>query len=556
MNPKRVIRLFLLALTIAVCHSSTGQDVQLNHRNYTIPVIKERGVILISRTAISAETKSGAQYLKQLVLNLDGTTDLRDITSIKVYCNIDSNYLSEDAALKAPLFNNGTTVVSGTTLTLNGNFRLPGKKNYIWIGVDVKESAIVGNRIRIGLSGITIDTIVVKKGLPPAASYRVASAVRRSLQDNVHTSRIPGLATALNGDLLAVYDARYDSRRDLQGDIDIALSRSTDKGNTWLPIQKIIDMGTFNGLPEKFNGVSDPAILVDKKTGNIFVAGLWMHGVLDDKGKWTEGLTDTSSNWNHQWRNKGSQPGFDIKQTAQFLIVKSTDNGKTWSKPVNLTRMCKKEEWWLWAPAPGSGFTMDDGTLVFPTQGRDKTSKAFSTITYSKDGGETWVTGNPAYELSTTECMAAQLSDGSIMLNMRTNANKDLPGPGNGRAVATTRDMGQTWTEHTTSRNALPEPVCMASLYKHVYKTKDGSKKNILLFFNPNSTSKRNQLTLKVSLDDGKTWPAERFVLLDEFSGSGYSCITSVDNDTIGIIYEGSQAHLTFEKIKINEIIK
>nr|WP_317236137.1 BNR-repeat neuraminidase N-terminal domain-containing protein [Niabella hibiscisoli] len=352
MSPTRVIKLFLLVLTIAVGHSSTGQEVPLSQRNYTIPLIKERGVIILSRTAISAQTKPGAQYLKQLVLNLEGTTDLKDISSVKVYCNTDSNYLSEDAALKAPLFNNTTSLFSGNTLTLNGNFRLSGTKNYIWIGVDVKEAAMVGNRIKIGIASITIDNMIVKNGLPLAFSYRIASAVRQSQQDNVHTSRIPGLATALNGDLLAVYDARYDSRRDLQGDIDIALSRSTDKGNTWLPIQKIIDMGTFNGLPEKFNGVSDPAILVDKKTGNIFVAGLWMHGVLDDKGKWTEGLTDTSSNWNHQWRNKGSQPGFDVSQTAQFLIVKSTDNGKTWSKPVNLTKMCKKEEWWLWAPAP------------------------------------------------------------------------------------------------------------------------------------------------------------------------------------------------------------
>ena len=556
MSLTRIIGLFLLAILIIIAPKSFGQDIRLNHRNFTIPVIKERGVIIISRSEILTNDPSGQHYLKQVSLDLNGSTDLKDIVNIKVYCNSDSNYLTEEAALKAPLFNSGSLTITGSTILLNGNLRLFPGKNYIWIGLDIKESAIVGNKIKVGISGLVIDNIAVKKDVFQPFTYRVASAVRQPMQDNVHPSRIPGLATALNGDLLAVYDARYESRRDLQGDIDIALNRSTDKGNTWLPIQQIIDMGTFNGLPEKFNGVSDPAILVDKKTGNIFVAGLWMHGVLDDKGKWTEGLTDTSTNWNHQWRSKGSQPGFDIKQTAQFLIVKSTDNGKTWSKPVNLTRMCKKEDWWLWAPAPGSGFTMDDGTLVFPTQGRDKTSKAFSTITYSKDGGKTWVTGTPAYDLSTTECMAAQLSDGSIMLNMRTNANKGLTGPGNGRAVAVTKDMGQSWAVHKTSRNALPEPVCMASLYKHVYKAKDGSKKNVLLFFNPNSTTKRNHLTLKVSLDDGNTWPDEKFILLDEFSGSGYSCITSVDNDTIGIIYEGSQAHLTFEKINIKEIIQ
>ena len=40
---------------------------------------------------------------------------------------------------------------------------------------------------------------------------------------------------------------------------------------------------TWGGLPEKYNGVSDACILVDEKTGDIYVAGLWMHGVLDGK---------------------------------------------------------------------------------------------------------------------------------------------------------------------------------------------------------------------------------------------------------------------------------
>ncbi|WP_262915517.1 exo-alpha-sialidase [Niabella ginsengisoli] len=136
----------------------------------------------------------------------------------------------------------------------------------------------------------------------------------------------------------------------------------------------------------------------------------------------------------------------------------------------------------MWAPAPGSGFTMNDGTLVLPTQGRDKTGKAFSNITYSKDGGKTWTTSNAAIDLSTTECMGAELSDGSIMLNMRTNANKGLTSVKNGRAIAVTQDLGKTWKEHKTSRNALPEPVCMASLYKHEYQTKNGSKKVFYCF--------------------------------------------------------------------------
>ncbi|MCH5599834.1 glycoside hydrolase [Niabella ginsengisoli] len=75
------------------------------------------------------------------------------------------------------------------------------------------------------------------------------------------------------------------------------------------------------------------------------------------------------------------------------------------------------------------------------------------------------------------------------------------------------------------------------------------------MFLNPNSKTKRDHLTLKISYDDGNTWPAEKFILLDEFNGSGYSCITSVDDQTVGVIYEGSQAQLTFEKINLKDII-
>ena len=68
-------------------------------------------------------------------------------------------------------------------------------------------------------------------------------------------------------------------------------------------------------------------------------------------------------------------------------------------------------------PAPGHGITLDDGTLVFPTQGRGADGTSFSNITYSQDGGKTWVSSSPASN-NTTENMAVQLSNGAIMLNM------------------------------------------------------------------------------------------------------------------------------------------
>jgi sialidase-1 len=336
--------------------------------------------------------------------------------------------------------------------------------------------------------------------------------------------------------------------------MDIGLSRSFDGGQNWEPMQIVLDMKTWGGLPEKFNGVSDASVLVDKNTNDIYIAGLWMYGVINSNGEWVEGLTENSRDWNHQWRNKGSQPGLNPKQTSQFLITKSSDDGQTWSEPMNITEMCKDPKWWLWAPAPGHGITLKDGTLVFPTQGRDENGLPFSNITYSKDAGKTWKTSNAAAH-NTTESMAIELLDGSIMLNMRDNRNRHEKGVENGRSISVTKDLGDTWTEHITSHGALIESVCMASIHRHNYKDNQGKPKSVLLFSNPNSKYKRIKQTIKVSFDDGLTWPEKYWLELDEGGGAGYSCLTSIDENTIGILYEGSQAQMTFQKILLSELI-
>lgn len=540
-----------------VAPPAAAQGIAPVSRQYEVPVLKENDATPLVRVTVNVPADGKAAWLQKVDLRFTGTTQLNQLAGVRVYsANGDSAYLTPEKTLAAAFFARHNTAPASNMLSLTGNLRLNKGINYLWVALSVQPTIPLLHKVAVQVTGLQINgqRILLPSAAP--ALHRVGTAVRKQMQDNVHTSRIPGLATAINGDLLAIYDARYELGRDLQGDIDIALNRSTDKGATWQPIQVVLDKGAWGNLPEKFNGVSDPCIVVDKKTGAIFIAGLWMYGVLDpETGKWIEGLSDTSKTWNHQWRSKGSQPGLEPKQTSQFLLTKSTDNGKTWSEPVNLTALCKRPEWWLWAPAPGAGIVLNDGTLVLPTQGRDQTGKPFSNITYSKDGGKTWATSNPAVDDQTTECMAVQLSDGSVMLNMRTNANKGVTGPGNGRSVAVTKDLGKTWTIHPTSRKALPEPVCMASIFKHTY-TRSGKQQSVLLFLNPHSTTQRNMITLQASFDDGATWPAAKHILLDELNGRGYSCITSVDSNTIGLLYESSQAHLVFQQVSIQEIIE
>lgn len=538
------IKIFLCVSVIFI-HFSCGitEEIKVEITAPTLPVLTGKDVNPVLRLDLIRATDENYQ-LTDVVFDMAGTTDPADILSVNLYGAKPNGFVDPANCL-------ATAKIAGTKVAFSDVLKVEQDTFTIWATVKLKEMVDLQNKLRIACSALRTDK---GKLIIPSIEYkqlRTGVAVRQHMQDGVHTSRIPGLATSKKGTLLAIYDARYESARDLQGHMDIGLNRSTNGGRTWEPMQVILDMKEWGGLPEKYNGVSDACILVDDNTGDIYVAGLWMHGVLDrETGKWVEGLTQDSTRWIHQWHAKGSQPGFGVKETAQFLITKSTDDGLTWSEPINITK-AKKREWWLYAPAPGHGITLKDGTLVLPTQGRNEHGEAFSNITWSKDGGKTWTASEPAYH-NTTECMAVELSDGSIMLNMRDNRNRGKA-ENNGRRICTTTDLGKTWTEHPTSRKALIEPTCMASIHKHVY-TENGEQKSLLLFVNPSSISKRENITLKVSYDDGMTWPEERWFLLDEYSGRGYSCITSVDENTIGILYESSQADMVFQQINLDEI--
>ncbi len=543
---KLFLNYFMLCLLVAAfmsCAKYTEQ-VTLSTEQPVLPVLTQKDNNPILKLTLIKDSLVANYTLKELVFSFSGTTDLNDIERVCLFASNERGGITADKPLTDPL-------PASENVTFNESILVSADTCSFWLSVKLKEKVDLSHRISVSCIGVKSSLGKLRVDETPSKPLRVGVAVRQQGQDGVHTSRIPGLATSKKGTLLAIYDARYESARDLQGDIDIALNRSTDGGQTWQPMQIVLDQKEWGGLPEKYNGVSDACILVDENSDDIYVAGLWMHGVLDrETGKWVKGLTKDSTRWIHQWQAKGSQPGFDVKETSQFLITKSSDDGLTWSEPMNITKS-KKREWWLFAPAPGHGITLKDGTLVFPTQGRDKEGKPFSNITWSKDSGKSWTTSEPAYH-NTTECMVAELSDGSVMLNMRDNRNRGNA-ENNGRRICTTSDLGKTWTEHPTSRKALIEPTCMASIHRHDY-TENGEKKRVLLFVNPSSISKRDHITLKVSYDDGNTWPEDRWILLDEYSGRGYSCITSVNDSTIGILYESSQADLVFQQVKLEEI--
>lgn len=340
---------------------------------------------------------------------------------------------------------------------------------------------------------------------PLADSAVFRTVVRRQGDDGVHTYRIPGLVTTTKGTLVAVFDLRHTSSADLPGDIDVGMMRSTDHGKTWSGVTKILDFDK-NEKNSRSNGVGDPSILVDTKTGRLFVAALWSKG-------------------NRAWN--GSGPGLTPEETGQFVLTQSDDDGVTWSKPLNISATTKGRDakWRLFFNGPGNGIQLRDGTLIFAAQYRAADGPPHSCFIYSKDGGENWSVSTAAIadKPPTSEAQIAELSDGSLLLSMRDESRSGK------RAWARYTfkdDIGKgTWSDHWLD---VPDPTCMASLIRH--------PSGALLFSNPNSAKSRVAMTVRWSEDDGKTWSAGR--LLDP-RGSMYSSMTVLADGSIGILYEG-----------------
>jgi len=407
------------------------------------------------------------------------------------------------------------------------NFKLAEGTNTVQVACRLGKDANIDHQIGVLLREARFSngqTFAVKAA---PSIQRLGVAVRQGGEDGIHTYRIPGLVTTGRGTLIGVYDVRRQNGGDLPGDIDVGMSRSTDGGRTWEPMKVIMDMG--DDPKWNYDGIGDPAVLVDRKTGTIWVAATWSHG-------------------NRSWR--GSGPGLKPEETGQLMLVRSDDDGVSWSQPINITKQVKQPQWCFLLQGPGKGITMRDGTIVFAAQYQDPPDQKrlpHSTIIYSQDHGRTWQVGTGAFD-DTTESQVVEIEPGVLMLNCRYN-RKSV------RVVMTTRDLGRTWKKHPTSETALIEPqACMASLINADQEvgTDIGGW---LLFSNPDSSSGRHHITIKASPDRGQTWPKEHRLLLDEENSAGYSCMSMIDERTVGILYEGSQAQMTFQRIPLSDLV-
>ncbi len=500
--------LFYLLLFIAV-NAAAQERYSVSGKPLTAPVFIGADKNFVS--IITAEAPGEKISILQSFAFETENKSARLITSAKVYA-LSGKKDTLIGVLNKPFKNTGAVKL---------NYALPKGISTIKISLEILPESSIESFIKFKSASV----IIGGKKYPldkKFSSYRIGHIIRKPGDYNVKSFRIPGLAASNKGTLLAVYDIRKNNSKDLPADIDVGLSRSTDEGQTWLPMQVIMDMGE----PHDQNGIGDPSILVDKNSGTIWVAALWSKG-------------------NRSWW--GSGPGLTPDETGQFMLVKSTDDGLTWSAPINITKQVKNPKWNLFFQGPGNGITLSNGALVFPAQFKDSTAMPYSTIIYSYDNGKTWKAGKGA-KSNTTEAQVVELTNGLLMLNMRDNR-------GGSRSVAVSSDMGETWIEHSSSRSELIEPVCMASFIR-VANEVYGIKNSVLAFSNPASKKNRDSLTVKFSLDEGRTWQGLRNkpILIDERDSYGYSCLTKIDENHLGLLYEGID-EIFFVKIEIPEAI-
>ena len=355
---------------------------------------------------------------------------------------------------------------------------------------------------------ITLCLLVLRLA-PPAGAVPDQRDLFVSGQDGYHTYRIPAVIEAADGTLLAFCEGRKTGASD-RGDIDLLLKRSTDGGVTWSQQQVVWDDGD--------NTCGNPCPVLDRTTGTL---------------------------WLFATHNLGEDHEADIihrraRGTRTPWVIRSDDHGLTWSEPVNLAASLKDPSWGWYATGPGVGIQIEQGPqagrLVIPgvhsyddPNGnlRGGPFEYGSHVVYSDDHGRTWQRGG-VVRPKVNECQVVELAEspGRLLMNMRSYFDHQC------RAEAFSDDGGVSWTS-PQDQPALIEPRCQASILRHRWPTPD--RAGVILFSNPAHRTERLKLTVRLSEDDGRTWP-RALVLHEAFSA--YSSLISLSETSAACRYE------------------
>jgi sialidase-1 len=363
------------------------------------------------------------------------------------------------------------------------------------------------------------------------------SVVFKSGTEGHKSFRIPAIVTLPTGELLAFAEGRVNNSADF-GDINIVMKRSSDKGKTWSDLIMLVDQTSLQaGNPAPVIDLQDPAY----PKGIVYL------------------FYNTGNNHENEIR-KGNG-------VREVWFIRSFDLARTWSEPVNITSMVHKplqsglnaaynfkEDWRSYANTPGHAMQFQKGKykgrIVIPAnhsagppqqQFRDYRAHAF----YSDDHGKTFQL-SPSIDIEgSNESIATELSNNRMLMSIRNQR-----GNIRNRIIAYSSSGAEHW-DTTYFDQQLIDPVCQGSLLTIGYK----KGKAIIASSNAADQRERNNLTIKISNDEGKSW--SRSILVDKNETAkndwtAYSDLVLINKKTIGILYErNNYAEIVFKLIKL-----
>lgn len=340
--------------------------------------------------------------------------------------------------------------------------------------------------------------------------------------------RIPALIQSADGTLIAFVEGRKDNCSDF-GNVDLLMVRSSDGGQQWSAPQMVVDNGSLQaGNPAPVLDTFDP----DFPEGRLFL-----------------------------FYNLGDVSEQDMrlgKGKREVWLTTSTDNGLHWEDPTDISAAVHfnsyssqpERDWRTHANTPGHAIQLKQqpfrGRLYVPanhSQGPPQVGyneyRAYGF--YSDDHGKTWSVSPDVDIPSSNEAIGVELPDGTLLLNIR-----EQNGTTKRRLIAKSEDGGEHWSA-TYFDAELPSPVCQSSVLLF-----EGEKDTLLLYSGPNSTNKREKMTVFVSHDYGENWSIKKEIYPNT---AAYSDLVAIDKNHIGLLYERDNEGLYFARFNLDWLL-
>ncbi len=479
---------------IQVPASITGVDV--NHMQVTTG--KGNNNFAFTQFSVNIEGFTGAPALEEVVVKLEGTTNVNDVQNLRIYdMGSDLRFKPEQHALVGA----AQSAAGNISFTLNPAHDLSYGSNRFALVCDVSANALEGNLIKGSVLSARLNgqqEFTVANPAPGfAATIFLTQHTLFSPGDyNSNYYRIPAIVTANDGSLVTATDKRINHQGDLPADIDMYIRRSVDNGETWSDPLMIAGQNTTVGY-------GDPALVVERESGKIFC--LMAH----DRGFFQSTPT----------------------QPIRIVVCESADNGITWSAPLDITNSiygagCSNpisQNWNGVFVASGRGLQLQNGRLMFAVAVRGTTDGIDNYVIYSDDKGATWNINTNRVHQGGDEAKLAQRNNGDVVISIRNAGTREWN---------VSHDNGNTWGT-STNHPDLIDPNSNGEIMTYT-STLNGFKKNRMLH-SLAYAGDRSNVSMLLSYDEGETFPIVKTICP---APSAYSTFTILDDGTIGMYYE------------------